>query len=177
VHSTPGSGTTITLIAPLEANESAVRDSTITAIDDAHPSGIASSPQSHPGESRPVFVLVVDDHSMVRQGLKSLLHLESDIAVVGEASNGEEAVQLALQLQPDVILMDINMPKIDGIEATHLIHSKLPGTRIIGLSMLDAEDQAEAMLKAGAAAHLSKNCNSKTLLAAIRGKTAARKSP
>jgi PAS domain S-box-containing protein len=177
VHSTPGSGTTITLIAPLEANESAVRDSTITAIDNAHPSEIASSPQSHPGESRPVFVLVVDDHSMVRQGLKSLLHLESDIAVVGEASNGEEAVQLALQLQPDVILMDINMPKIDGIEATHLIHSKLPGTRIIGLSMLDAEDQAEAMLKAGAAAHLSKNCNSKTLLAAIRGKTAARKSP
>jgi PAS domain S-box-containing protein len=176
VHSTPDAGTTITLIAPLEANESAVRDSTIPAIDDAHPLKIASSPQCRQG-SRPVFVLVVDDHSMVRQGLKSLLHLQSDIAVVGEASNGEEAVQLALQLQPDVILMDINMPKIDGIEATQLIHSKLPNTRIIGLSMLDAEDQGEAMLKAGAAAYLSKNCNSKTLLAAIRGKTAARKSP
>jgi len=173
VHSTPGAGTTITLIAPLEANESAVRDSTITAIEDAHPSEIASPPHCHQGESRPIFVLVVDDHSMVRQGLKSLLHLKSDIAVVGEASNGEEAVQLALQLQPDVILMDINMPKIDGIEATQLIHSKLPGTRIIGLSMVDAEDQAEAMLKAGAAAYLSKNCDSKTLLAAIRGKAGA----
>jgi CheY-like chemotaxis protein len=170
VKSTPGAGTTITLIAPLEVAESAAADPTVTGMDDAQQSDLPASPTSHEDGGTTIRVLVVDDHIMVRQGLNSLLDLQSDIAVVGEASSGEEAVQLALQLQPDVILMDIRMPKIDGIEATQLIHSKLPDTRIIGLSMKDAEDQAAAMLKAGAAAYLSKNCDAKTLLAAIRGK-------
>jgi PAS domain S-box-containing protein len=168
VSSTPGAGTAITLIAPLEATGPGTGDSPAPLPDNARPSEIAAPPLSHETGRRTIRVLVVDDHIMVRQGLNSLLHLQSDIAVVGEASNGEEAVQLALQLQPDVILMDISMPKINGIEATRLIHSKFPRTRIIGLSMLEADDQAAAMLRAGAVAYLSKSCDTDTLLAAIR---------
>ena len=171
VHSTPGAGTTITLIAPLEETGTAAEDSTVWKMGDARHSEIIAPPLSYETEGRTIRVLVVDDHPMVRQGINSLLHLQSDIAVAGEASNGEEAVQLALQLQPDVILMDISMPKINGIEATRLIHSKLPRTRIIGLSMFEADDQAAAMMRAGAVAYLSKTCDTETLVAAIRENT------
>ena len=171
VHSTPGAGTTITLIAPLEETAPAAEDSTVREMGAARHSEITVPPLSRETGERMIRVLVVDDHAMVRQGINSLLHLQSDIAVVGEASNGEEAVQLAVQFQPDVILMDISMPKINGIEATRLIHAKLPRTRIIGLSMSDADDQAAAMLQAGAAAYLSKTCDTETLIAAIHDTT------
>jgi PAS domain S-box-containing protein len=168
VNSTPGEGTTITLIAPLEETGSVTGDSTVPGMDAARPQEILESQLSREIGARPIRVLVVDDHIMVRQGLNSLLNLQADMAVVGEAADGEEAVQLALQLRPDVILMDVSMPKINGLEATKLIHSKLPRTRIIGLSMLEAEDQAVGMLQAGAAAYLSKTCDAETLLTAIR---------
>lgn len=168
VNSTPGGGTTITLIAPLEETRSATGDFPGPGMDAARPPEILEPHLSPEIGARPIRVLVVDDHIMVRQGLNSLLNLQADMAVVGEASDGEEAVQLALQLRPDVILMDVSMPKINGLEATRLIHSKLPRTCIIGLSMLEAEDQAAAMLRAGAAAYLSKTCEAEKILAAIR---------
>jgi DNA-binding NarL/FixJ family response regulator len=89
---------------------------------------------------------------------------------VGEASDGEEAVHLAQELIPDAILMDISMPKMNGLEATRIIHAEFPHIRIIGLSMYDEDDQAEAMLDAGASAYRSKSSNTDRLLAAIRGK-------
>lgn len=116
---------------------------------------------------------LVDDHSVMREGLSRMLDTHSDIEVVAEASDGEEAVRRSRELIPDVILMDISMPNMDGIEATRIIHSELPHIRIIGLSMYDEDDQAKAMLDAGASAYRSKSGNKDRLLAAIRGEDQA----
>ena len=99
-----------------------------------------------------------------------MLGLQPDIEVVGEASDGEEAIQLAREIVPDVILMDINMPKMNGLEATRIIHSEFPHIRIIGLSMYDADEHAAEMFRAGASAYRSKSENTALLLATIRGK-------
>jgi PAS domain S-box-containing protein len=115
-----------------------------------------------------IRVMLVDDHAVMRQGLSSLLSLQPDIEVVGEASDGEEAVNVARKIIPDVILMDISMPKINGIEATRIIHSEFPDIRIIGLSMYTGNGQAASMIKAGASAYQSKGDNTDLLLAAIR---------
>ncbi|MFO7964487.1 MAG: response regulator, partial [Desulfobacterales bacterium] len=116
-----------------------------------------------------IKVLLTDDHKVVRQGLSTMLGLQPDIEVVGEASNGKEAVELALYLKPDIILMDITMPEMDGVEAARIIHSEMPHIRIIGLSMHDSKDQAEAMLAAGASAYCTKDGGTNILLSAIRG--------
>jgi DNA-binding NarL/FixJ family response regulator len=92
-------------------------------------------------------LLVVDDHAVVRQGLVRMLQEEPDMEVVGEASNGQMAVELARQLMPDVILMDISMPVMGGIEATRVIHTECPAVRVIGLSMFEAAEQAEVIRK------------------------------
>ncbi len=115
-----------------------------------------------------IRVMLVDDHAVMRQGLSSFLSVHEDIEIAGEAADGEAAVEMAQQIQPDVILMDINMPKMNGVEATRQIRSKMPGIRIYGLSMYEAEDQAHAMTEAGAAGYLCKSGNSESLLEAIR---------
>jgi PAS domain S-box-containing protein len=119
--------------------------------------------------NKKIRVMLVDDHAVMRQGLSSLLSLQSDIEIVGQASDGEEAVNLARKIIPDVILMDISMPKINGIEATRIIHSEFPDIRIIGLSMYTGNGQATAMINAGASAYQSKGDNTDLLIAAIRG--------
>jgi PAS domain S-box-containing protein len=116
-----------------------------------------------------IRVMIVDDHAVMRQGLSSLLSLQPDIEIVGQASDGEEAVNLARKIIPDIILMDISMPKMNGIEATRIIHSEFPGIRIIGLSMYTGNGQAVAMINAGASAYQSKGDNTDLLLATIRG--------
>jgi PAS domain S-box-containing protein len=116
-----------------------------------------------------IRVMLVDDHAVMRQGLSSLLSLQPDIEIVGQASDGEEAVNLARKIIPDIILMDISMPKMNGIEATRIIHSEFPGIRIIGLSMYTGNGQAVAMINAGASAYQSKGDNTDLLLATIRG--------
>ncbi|MGH7201558.1 MAG: response regulator [Planctomycetaceae bacterium] len=130
------------------------------------PAPSPTSPES-PAASR-IRVLLADDHQMVRQGLASLLEHEPDIEVVGEAADGEEAVVLAESLQPDVILMDYNMPKMTGIEATARILRAQPETRIIGLSLYEEREMASAMRSAGAIAYLSKGCSTDELCRAIR---------
>ena len=109
----------------------------------------------------------MDDHTVVRQGISALLSFHSDIEVVGEAGDGQEAVEKARQLLPDVILMDINMPGMDGIQATRIIRSEFPYVRIIGLSMHDKEDQADQMIQAGASAYCTKDGSTDELLSAI----------
>ena len=115
-----------------------------------------------------IRVILVDDHDVIRQGLSMLLSHYTDIDIIGEAADGEDAVQLARNLEPDVILMDISMPKMNGIEATRIIHDEKPGIRIIGLSMFDAADQAEAIRQSGATAYLKKSGNKTELLNTIR---------
>ena len=98
-----------------------------------------------------------------------ILGMQSDIEVVGEASNGEEAVKLARTIEPDVILMDIDMPNMNGVEATRIICGEYPRIRILGLSMHDDENLAARMIEAGASAYRPKSDNTDLLLATIRG--------
>jgi len=114
-----------------------------------------------------IRVLLADDHAIVRQGLAGLLHGHPEIELVGEAKDGPQAVELALAKRPDVILMDITMPGLSGIEATHRIKAALPGVCIIGLSMHEDKDVASAMREAGAAAYLNKGEAADTLIATI----------
>lgn len=115
-----------------------------------------------------IRVLIADDHALFRDGLSRLVARESDLDVVGQASDGLEAIELARNLMPDVILMDVNMPGIGGIEATRRIHEEMPQTRIIGLSMHTDHEHAQAMWKAGAVDYKTKACPAAELLKAIR---------
>lgn len=115
-------------------------------------------------------MLLADDHEIVRQGLVSLLSEEPAVEIVGEAANGREAVDLATRLEPDVIVMDVSMPLIDGDEATRQIKRQLPKTRVIALSMYDEPEMMEMMYRAGAESYVLKTAPSEQLLAVIRGK-------
>ena len=115
-----------------------------------------------------IRVLLAEDHALVRQGIRELLQLEEDIEIVGEVGDGEEAVQLAERLEPDVILMDISMPKLDGIAATRLIKGAHPYISVLVLTAYDNEEFIFALLEAGAAGYLLKNVQSRQLINAIR---------
>lgn len=116
-----------------------------------------------------IRVLLADDHAALRQGLIELLAGEPDIEVVGQATDGQEAVDLARRMQPDLVVMDVSMPKLTGIEATKLISRELPHTRVIGLSMHEKHEVATSMLEAGATAYLPKDAPMQLLVSAIRG--------
>jgi len=120
---------------------------------------------------RRLRVLLADDHEIVREGLLSLLSDEPSIQVVGQAANGREAVDLADRLRPDVVIMDVAMPLIDGDEATRQIKQHLPNTRVVALSMYEEDKTRERMRKAGAEAYVLKTAPSEELLAAIHGTT------
>jgi DNA-binding NarL/FixJ family response regulator len=115
-----------------------------------------------------IRLLLADDHTILRQGLAKLLGQEIDIEIVGEAPNGEIAVNLTAQLHPDVILMDMGMPKMDGLEATRRIHAAFPDIRIIGLSMYDEMERSDDMMAAGASLYLTKAGPVQELITAIR---------
>ena len=114
-----------------------------------------------------IRVLIVDDHAIVRKGIRALLATEKDIQVIGEASDGAEAVAQANSLHPDVILMDLVMPKIDGIEATKQITAQQPGMRILILTSFAADDKVFPAIKAGALGYLLKDTGPQELVQSI----------
>jgi DNA-binding NarL/FixJ family response regulator len=115
-----------------------------------------------------INLLIADDQDLFRQGLTTLLNLEEDLQVVGQASNGQEAITLAEELQPDVILMDMRMPICDGVEATSQIHQRYPWMRILVLSTFDEDEYIWKSLQAGALGYLLKSTPSGQLATAIR---------
>jgi len=117
---------------------------------------------------RSIRVLLVDDHALVREGIRALLELQNDIDVVGEASDGREAVQKVQALTPDVVVMDISMPSMGGIEATRQIVKENPSARVVILSRHDNLSYARFLLQAGASGYVPKKAVSAELAAAIR---------
>ncbi len=117
---------------------------------------------------RRTTVLLVDDHAVVRQGFRMIISAEPDFEVIGEASNGREAVQEAELLQPDIVLMDVSMPELNGIEATRRIVALAPRTRILALSMHRDSVYVREILRAGASGYLLKEAGDQDLLTAIR---------
>ena len=115
-----------------------------------------------------IRVLIVDDHELIRRGMRMVLDAEDDMRVVGEAASGAEGVHQAGELSPDVILMDIRMPEMDGIEATRRIVRGTPSSRVLVLTTFDLDEYAFGSLRAGASGFLLKNTPPAQLLAAIR---------
>ena len=113
-------------------------------------------------------ILIVDDHAIVREGLKMVLDLESDLEVVGEAASGDQAVAMASKLKPDLVLMDVLMEGVDGIQACRRIKSDLPDTKVLMLTSHSAAEAVEAAVLAGASGYLLKNGGREELLAGIR---------
>ncbi len=117
-------------------------------------------------ERKPTKVLLVDDHEVLRDGLRRIFEREPDVEIVGEAGTGETAIDLAKHACPDVVLMDIRMPRMDGIEATRRLRSLLPQVRVLVLSAYP--EFAQEALRAGAVGYLLKSCPTDQLLAAVR---------
>jgi two-component system, NarL family, response regulator NreC len=115
-----------------------------------------------------IRILLADDHAVVRQGFKMILGAQSDMEIVGEAGNGREAVELADQLKPDVVVMDVAMPELNGIEATRRIAGSAPHTRVIALSMHKDSVYVREVLRAGARGYLLKDSGAGDLVSAVR---------
>jgi DNA-binding NarL/FixJ family response regulator len=115
-----------------------------------------------------IEVLVADDQALVRTGFAMILSAEDDIVVVGEADDGDVAVRRAVELRPDVVLMDVQMPRMDGIEATRRVIAAVPDCKVLILTTFDDDDYLFAALQAGASGFLLKNCPPSDLVAAIR---------
>ena len=115
-----------------------------------------------------IRIMLADDHAVLREGMRNLLQQEGDFDVVGEASNGEEAVDLATRLNPDVALMDIVMPKLNGIDATIQIRQASPSTAVLVLTAYDDDSYVLGLLQAGAAGYLLKSSRGRELVEAIR---------
>jgi len=126
------------------------------------------SPKKSPLPGKQVTVLLADDHTIVRQGFRALLEAEADIVIVGEAATGRQAVQLARKLQPDVAVIDIAMPLLNGLEATRQITKEVPSTKVLILSSYDDDEYVHQLGEAGAAGYLLKEKAVTDLLHAIR---------
>jgi PAS domain S-box-containing protein len=166
VEGAPGQGTRVMLLAPagpIQEKAAAGTGAPAGAVSEEVPLAPKTSVRS--GRIR---VVIADDHRILRQGLIALIRVEKDIDVVGEAADGVEAVELARSLRPDVIIMDVSMPKMNGIDATRQIVAELPNVRIVGLSMHEDETIAASMREAGAVDFVTKGGRSDALISAIR---------
>jgi PAS domain S-box-containing protein len=164
IESAPGQGSRFTLTVPNAAanglGEMATDEQVVEEVKLPHAKAMKST-------AKGISVLFVDDHKVMRQGLMKLVSGMPAIRIAGEASNGREALEQACKLSPDVILMDISMPEMDGIETTRCIKAKLPKVRVIGLTMHHDEHLIEAMKKAGAEVTLSKTTSASELIKTI----------
>jgi DNA-binding NarL/FixJ family response regulator len=115
-----------------------------------------------------IRVVIADDHNVVRKGIRDLLSDEDDIAVVGEARNGHEAVDLATALQPDVVVMDIAMPELTGVEATRQIRARAPDVRVLVLTAYEDDPYIYSLLDAGATGYILKTAESREIVRAVR---------
>ena len=178
--STPGKGTSATLSLPLPA--AAPRSASVQRVQQApaepdyaglraEKSAFGSGQrlkQKGAVEEQPrIRVLLVDDHALVRNGLSSVLRYHTELQVVGEAADGHEAISLAAALKPDVVVMDVNMPRMDGVEASKRIKREFPSMVVIGLSMHDGGEHESAMRESGAAAYLTKDSAADRLIETI----------
>lgn len=118
--------------------------------------------------SRPIRVLVVDDHAIVREGICSLLARHRDIQVIGQADDGQRAIELVSQMSPDIVLMDIQMPGMNGLEATREIHRRFPSIRILVLTQYENKEYVLPLLRAGAVGYIPKSARAHELVEAIR---------
>lgn len=163
VDAAPGRGCRVTVSVPVDLHADA---------DEHEPAAEPLTPESAVAttspERRPIRVLLADDHEMMREGIAGVLREEPDIQLVAEAADGEVAVELAKQFQPDVVIMDVSMPRMDGIAATRAIRERCPEARVIGLSMHDRREVADAMRQAGAADFLAKDRPIENVVNAIR---------
>ena len=115
----------------------------------------------------PIRILVADDHALIRTGMKNLLEGNKEFLVVGEAADGEEVIQKARELKPDVVVMDISMPKVNGIEATRILKQSRPETGILVLTMHENAEYANQVFKAGASGYVLKNAGKEEISTAI----------
>jgi CheY-like chemotaxis protein len=166
IESSPGKGSRFILRVPIKMDGTARPYAPETQDEDkiSLPAGTAPI-----AAERGIRVLFADDHKVMRQGLIRLVAGKPGILVVGEACNGREALEKVRLIKPDVVVMDISMPEMGGIEATRHIKTELPDVRVIGLSMHEDEHIAQVMREAGAEASLSKTTSSAKLLKAIYG--------
>ncbi len=162
VRAEPGKGTRITLTVPRRNAQETPEEKSVLAgpIRGGKPTAAAVSDR--------VRVMLVDDHDVVRAGLSQLLASVADMEVVAEAANVRTALQQARELHPDVVVMDVSLPDVGGVEATRQLRKDLPGIRVIGLSMHSEDEMASAMLRAGAETYLNKAESPEHLLSAIR---------
>lgn len=132
------------------------------------PEAVSESAQSRLDLEEKIRIVLADDHPVMRKGLRGIIEKQADMEVIGQASDGGEAVKMALDLEPDVVVMDVTMPVLDGIEATRRIISERPEICVIGLSMHEDPVLADEMRAAGALRCLTKSCPTEVLLDAIR---------
>ena len=125
-------------------------------------------------ETSPIRVMLVDDHDMVRKGLATILMVNRDLELVGEAGDGEEAVRICEQVRPDVVLMDLKMPRMDGAAATQVIKERWPEVQVIALTSFQEKELVQTVLQAGAISYLLKNVSASELAEAIRAAYAGR---
>ncbi len=170
IHSAPGKGTRLTLVGPKPDLSPQFADAAIRH-------AFSEEPTARIPAAGKIRVLLADDHHIIRQGLAGLLRMDPDIEIVGEAANGAQAISLTRSLLPDVVVMDVSMPVLSGIEATAEIHRSLPEVRIIGLSMHEEGELSSAIRKAGACVYVTKGGAPEALIKAIhyaaRGKNIA----
>ncbi len=158
-------GSRFRLITP--ASAPALKESAIASPPDVSVRMASNSP-GREDAAKPIRVVLVDDPVVMRQGLAGLLQTAAGIEVIGEAADGQTAVDLIRKVLPDVVLMDINMPGMDGIQATRILHHEMPDIKIIGLSMFSEGDRAAAIREAGAVDYVTKSGPSGTVIEAIR---------
>jgi CheY-like chemotaxis protein len=169
IISAPGKGATVVLFASLDGSDerSDAAEPEASPEDSGQPERSESEAESEATQG-PITVIVADDHSMMRQRVSSIIENAPDMTVIDEVADGKAALESTRRLQPDVVLMDVNMPVMNGIQATRAISNEAPGVAVIGLSVHADDATMQAMMDAGAKAYVPKDKSVESLLTSIR---------